>query len=207
MSAEDHPPMRLFRRIGSSRALKCPCHTWHAMFCIIPWGKSSIENYFKSAPVRRKRSIFRSFAPFEMSTSPEAGSRKGGGLQGAAVTEYRYERSIVNAEFWTMTDERAPNGVNSFYQHASVFAPNPYPNPSHPQHQKLNPRSLEAFDGPYDLWEDAAKESLQLLLDADNHPMILLDRSAQPVHWVCQKVLGLGGHSLSAPLRQSVIGG
>lgn len=41
---------------------------------------------------------------------------------------------------------------------------------------QLNPRALEAFDGPYDLWEEAAKESLELLLDADNHPMILLDR-------------------------------
>eukprot|EP00752_Nemacystus_decipiens_P015194 g13529.t1 len=39
----------------------------------------------------------------------------------------------------------------------------------------LNPRALEAFDGPYDLWEEAAKESLELLLDADNHPMLLLD--------------------------------
>ncbi|CAM9525456.1 unnamed protein product [Pylaiella littoralis] len=39
----------------------------------------------------------------------------------------------------------------------------------------LNPRSLEGFDGPYDLWEEAAKELLQLLLDAENHPMILLD--------------------------------
>lgn len=41
---------------------------------------------------------------------------------------------------------------------------------------QLNPRALEAFDGPFDLWEEAAKESLELLLDADNHPMILLDR-------------------------------
>lgn len=41
---------------------------------------------------------------------------------------------------------------------------------------QLDPRALEAFDGPYDLWEEAAKESLELLLDADNHPMILLDR-------------------------------
>ena len=58
-------------------------------------------------------------------------------------------------------------------RHASVSAP-----PSHPKyhHQQLNPRSLDAFDGPYDLWEEAAKESLQLLLDAANHPMILLDR-------------------------------
>eukprot|EP00903_Cladosiphon_okamuranus_P008491 g8158.t1 len=39
----------------------------------------------------------------------------------------------------------------------------------------LNPRALESFEGPYDLWEEAAKESLELLLDADNHPMILLD--------------------------------
>lgn len=41
---------------------------------------------------------------------------------------------------------------------------------------QLNPRALEDFDGPFDLWEEAAKESLELLLDADNHPMILLDR-------------------------------
>lgn len=41
---------------------------------------------------------------------------------------------------------------------------------------QLNPRALEAFDGPYDLWEEAAKESLEFLLDADNHPMLLLDR-------------------------------
>lgn len=40
---------------------------------------------------------------------------------------------------------------------------------------QLSPRSLEAFDGPYDLWEEAAKESLELLLDADNQPMLLLD--------------------------------
>lgn len=46
----------------------------------------------------------------------------------------------------------------------------------HRQQHQLNPRSLEGFDGPYDLWEEAAKELLQLLLDADNHPMILLDR-------------------------------
>lgn len=41
---------------------------------------------------------------------------------------------------------------------------------------QLSPRSLEAFDGPHDLWEEAAKESLELLLDADNQPMLLLDR-------------------------------
>ncbi|CAM9929328.1 unnamed protein product, partial [Ectocarpus sp. 12 AP-2014] len=39
----------------------------------------------------------------------------------------------------------------------------------------LHPQSLESFDGPYDLWEEAAKESLELLLDAGNHPMILID--------------------------------
>lgn len=49
-----------------------------------------------------------------------------------------------------------------------------FPRIVHPS--QLNPRALEAFDGPYDLWEEAAKESLELLLDADNHPMILLDR-------------------------------
>ncbi|CAM9786873.1 unnamed protein product, partial [Sphacelaria rigidula] len=43
----------------------------------------------------------------------------------------------------------------------------------------LSPRSLEAFDGPYDLWEEAAKESLELLLDADNQPMLLLDGPAE----------------------------
>lgn len=43
-------------------------------------------------------------------------------------------------------------------------------------HLQLNPRSLEAFDGPYDLWEEAAKEALELVLDAANQPMILLDR-------------------------------
>lgn len=41
---------------------------------------------------------------------------------------------------------------------------------------QLAPRSLEAIDGPYDLWEEAAKESLELVLDAENQPMILLDR-------------------------------
>ncbi|CAM9307230.1 unnamed protein product [Scytosiphon promiscuus] len=43
----------------------------------------------------------------------------------------------------------------------------------------LDPQSLESFDGPYDLWEEAAKESLELLLDADNHPMILIDSSTE----------------------------
>ena len=46
-------------------------------------------------------------------------------------------------------------------------------------HLQLNPRSLEAFDGPYDLWEEAAKEALELVLDAANQPMILLDRFAR----------------------------
>lgn len=35
---------------------------------------------------------------------------------------------------------------------------------------------MESFDGPYDLWEEAAKEALELVLDAANQPMILLDR-------------------------------
>lgn len=50
---------------------------------------------------------------------------------------------------------------------------------------QLNPRSLEAFDGPYDLWEEAAKEALELVLDAANQPMILLDRFARDFETFC----------------------
>lgn len=41
---------------------------------------------------------------------------------------------------------------------------------------QLAPLSLEVIDGPYDLWEEAAKETLELILDSDKQPMILLDR-------------------------------
>lgn len=59
-----------------------------------------------------------------------------------------------------------------------------HPIPLSSRHQ-LHPQSLESFDGPYDLWEEAAKESLELLLDAGNHPMILIDRYRTDVSISC----------------------